>query len=68
MRKANASDVRRVYSTPYFSEGWALYAERGMRDGEQFSFLAAEGGTHNEASWGGRFDQVLRFLFPDRRE
>jgi uncharacterized protein (DUF885 family) len=32
MRKANPSEVRRVYSTPYFSEGWALYAERVMRD------------------------------------
>jgi uncharacterized protein (DUF885 family) len=32
MRKANASDVRRVYATPYFSEGWALYAERVMRE------------------------------------
>ena len=25
-------EVRRVYSTPYFSEGWALYAERVMRE------------------------------------
>jgi uncharacterized protein (DUF885 family) len=32
MRKRNPSDVRRVYSTPYFSEGWALYAERVMRE------------------------------------
>ncbi len=32
MRKAGASDIRRVYSTPYFSEGWALYAERVMRE------------------------------------
>ena len=32
MRKANPSEVRRVYSTPYFSEGWALYAERVMRE------------------------------------
>ena len=32
MRKANPSDVRKVYSTPYFSEGWALYAERAMRE------------------------------------
>ena len=32
MRKANPSNVRRVYSTPYFSEGWALYAERVMRE------------------------------------
>ena len=32
MRKRNPSKVRRVYSTPYFSEGWALYAERAMRE------------------------------------
>ena len=32
MRKGNPSAVRRVYSTPYFSEGWALYAERVMRE------------------------------------
>jgi uncharacterized protein (DUF885 family) len=32
MRKRNPSSVRRVYSTPYFSEGWALYAERVMRE------------------------------------
>lgn len=32
MRKRNPSDVRRVYSTPYFNEGWALYAERVMRE------------------------------------
>ena len=32
MRKGNPSDVRRVYSTPYFTEGWALYAERVMRE------------------------------------
>lgn len=32
MRKRNPSDVRRVYATPYFNEGWALYAERVMRE------------------------------------
>jgi uncharacterized protein (DUF885 family) len=32
MRKANRSKLRKVYSTPYFSEGWALYAERVMRE------------------------------------
>jgi uncharacterized protein (DUF885 family) len=32
MRKANPSEVRRVYGTPYFNEGWALYAERAMRE------------------------------------
>ncbi|MFL5755442.1 MAG: DUF885 domain-containing protein [Chloroflexota bacterium] len=32
MRKHNPSRVRRVFSTPYFSEGWALYAERVLRE------------------------------------
>ena len=32
MRKGNPSEVRKVYGTPYFSEGWALYAERVMRE------------------------------------
>lgn len=32
MRKANPRPVRRVFGTPYFSEGWALYAERAMRE------------------------------------
>ncbi len=32
MRKGNPRTLRRVYSTPYFNEGWALYAERAMRE------------------------------------
>jgi uncharacterized protein (DUF885 family) len=32
MRRIHAERVRRVYSTPYFAEGWALYAERVMRE------------------------------------
>jgi uncharacterized protein (DUF885 family) len=32
MSKANPSRLRQVYRTPYFSEGWALYAERMMRE------------------------------------
>ena len=32
MRKRNPSAVRRIFGTPYFSEGWALYAERMMRE------------------------------------
>ena len=32
MAKSNGSHVRRVFSTSYFSEGWALYAERAMRE------------------------------------
>jgi len=32
MSKAHPSHVRRVFSTPYFHEGWALYAERAMRE------------------------------------
>jgi uncharacterized protein (DUF885 family) len=33
MRKTRApSRIRLVYGTPYFNEGWALYAERVMRE------------------------------------
>jgi len=32
MAKGNPSSVRRVFGTAYFNEGWALYAERVMRE------------------------------------
>jgi uncharacterized protein (DUF885 family) len=32
MRKINARRIRRVFGTPYFNEGWALYSERMMRE------------------------------------
>ncbi len=32
MAKSNPSHVRRIFGTAYFSEGWALYAERVMRE------------------------------------
>ncbi|MET0772088.1 MAG: DUF885 domain-containing protein [Candidatus Limnocylindrales bacterium] len=32
MRRLHASRLRKVISTPYFNEGWALYAERMMRE------------------------------------
>jgi uncharacterized protein (DUF885 family) len=32
MMKANPSPVRQAFRTPYFSEGWALYAEQMMRE------------------------------------
>ena len=32
MAHANPSAVRKSFSTSYFSEGWALYAERAMRE------------------------------------
>jgi uncharacterized protein (DUF885 family) len=37
MRRIHASRLRRVMSTPFFSEGWALYAERVMRERGFFS-------------------------------
>jgi predicted alpha/beta superfamily hydrolase len=40
-----------------------LLKRHGLREGEQLRYLEVPGGTHHEASWGGRFDQVLRFLF-----
>lgn len=42
MMKANPSRLRQVYRTPYFSEGWALYAERMMREQGFFSDLRHE--------------------------
>ena len=32
MAKSNPSHARRIFGTSYFSEGWALYAERVMRE------------------------------------
>jgi uncharacterized protein (DUF885 family) len=32
MSKSNPSRMRQVFRTPYLSEGWALYAERMMRE------------------------------------
>jgi uncharacterized protein (DUF885 family) len=42
MMKANPSRLRQVYRTPYFSEGWALYAERMMREQGFFTDLRHE--------------------------
>jgi uncharacterized protein (DUF885 family) len=32
MAKSNPSHVRKAFGTSYFSEGWALYAEKAMRE------------------------------------
>jgi uncharacterized protein (DUF885 family) len=32
MRKSQPSRIRNVFGTPYFNEGWGLYAERVMRE------------------------------------
>jgi uncharacterized protein (DUF885 family) len=42
MSKSNPSRVRQVFRTPYFSEGWALYAERMMREQGFFADLRHE--------------------------
>jgi uncharacterized protein (DUF885 family) len=42
MSKANPSKLRQAYRTSYFSEGWALYAERMMREQGFFSDLRHE--------------------------
>jgi predicted alpha/beta superfamily hydrolase len=42
----------------------SLFTQHGMCEGEHFRYVEVPGGTHNEAAWGGRFDEVLRFLFP----
>ena len=42
MAKLNPSAARQLFSTSYFAEGWALYAERMMRERGFFSDLAQE--------------------------
>jgi uncharacterized protein (DUF885 family) len=42
MSKANPSRLRQAYRTSYFSEGWALYAERMMREQGFFTDLRQE--------------------------
>ena len=42
MSKANPSRLRQAYRTSYFSEGWALYAERMMREQGFFNDLRHE--------------------------
>jgi uncharacterized protein (DUF885 family) len=42
MSKANPSRLRQAFRTPYFSEGWALYAERMMREQGFFTDLRHE--------------------------
>jgi uncharacterized protein (DUF885 family) len=42
MMKSNPSKLRQVFRTPYFSEGWALYAERMMREQGFFTDLRHE--------------------------
>jgi uncharacterized protein (DUF885 family) len=42
MAKLNPSKVRQVFGTSYFAEGWALYAERAMRERGFFTDLAEE--------------------------
>ena len=41
-----------------------LFAEAGLASGRDYAYREVPGGTHNEAAWHARFDQVLRFLFP----
>ena len=42
MSKSNPNRLRQTFRTPYFSEGWALYAERMMREQGFFTDLRHE--------------------------
>ncbi len=45
----------------------ARFAECGMCEGEHFRYAEVPGATHNEASWGGRFDEVLEVSLSESR-
>ena len=40
---------------------------KGWTIGDDLAYLEAQGGEHNEQSWGARVDHVLKFLFPPAR-
>jgi predicted alpha/beta superfamily hydrolase len=44
------------------------FVGKGWREGKDLLFFVASGGAHSETAWGGRFDLVLRFLFPKTTE
>lgn len=41
-----------------------VFRELGRQDGLDFVYDEVPDGEHSEASWGERFDRMLRFLFP----
>ena len=75
MSKSNPSRMRQAYRTPYFSEGWALYAERMMREQGFFTDLRHEMNQYEAtifraaASWSTRastgemsWDEAVEFM------
>lgn len=53
---ATTLDNARALRDALVAKGWVL--------GEDLAYLEAQGGEHNESSWGARFGDVLKFLFP----
>ena len=41
-----------------------LLIKKGWVIGKDLSYMEADGGAHNEKSWGDRIGLVLQFLFP----
>jgi predicted alpha/beta superfamily hydrolase len=58
-----AEGARHVYDTDLLER---TLVRRGWRRGVDLKYVKAEGGTHDEAAWAGRFGDILRFLFPKR--
>ncbi len=52
----NVIEDARALRDTLVAKGWTL--------GEDLSYFEAEGGGHNETSWGARVHDVLQFLFP----
>jgi predicted alpha/beta superfamily hydrolase len=56
-----AEGARHVRDTDHLHR---LLLRLGWRDDEDLAYMEVEGAVHDEAAWAGRFDHVLRFLFP----
>ncbi|MFC1852978.1 alpha/beta hydrolase [candidate division CSSED10-310 bacterium] len=44
-----------------------IFVRQGYRRGRNLRFFTGYGASHDEFSWGARFDRILRFLFAHKR-
>ncbi|QQE12664.1 carbohydrate esterase [Planctomycetota bacterium] len=44
-----------------------IFADSGMKDGEEYKLYIAEDGLHNESAWAQRIDKILMYLYPPNK-
>ena len=58
-------NVESIYDT---RELYVILEEKGFVQGENFYYYEDPWGFHNEESWAGRMEMILKFLFPSTNE